>query len=320
MKKLSTIVALIFLATVSFAQEEKSTFSLTEAQQYAVDNSDKLKSERLETEIAKKRIWETAAMGLPQINIEGRFQHFIKIPVTVVDAKTFNPAAPEGQTTTIQLGTKFNTTGTLQASQLIFDGSYIVGLQMAKFYKNYVATSITATEEDIRGQVTEAYYNVLIAQENISVLDSMYINTVKLYDGTKIVRDLEMIEQEQVDQLELSKARIETTIALAKDRYQLAKDFLKLQMGYDFDSKIELSDEVSTFYNAGMSQEPLTRTFNPNNDINLKMLHQKMQLDQFVVKNEKFKNLPSLSAFFQQQYSAQRNEFNFFKNFGDLRQ
>lgn len=314
MKNKLWIALLIFIAGKTFAQEEKTTFSLTEAQNYAVENSEKLKRDHLETEIAKKKVWETAAMGLPQVNIEGQFQHFLKIPTTVVDASTFNPAAPEGSTATIQLGTKFNTTGTLQATQLIFDGSYIVGLQVSKYYKKYVATTVTLTEEDIRAQVAEAYYNVLLAKENIKVLDSLYINTQKLLDGTKVVRELEMIEQQEVDQLELSVARIKTSIALAKDRAKLAEEFLKMQMGFDYDSNIELSNKVEDFFSETTAQEPLLQEFNPESDLNYQMLQQKMQLDKYALKNEKFKNLPSLAAFFQQQYSAQRNEFNFFQN------
>lgn len=313
-KSVFTFLFLFLWIAKPFAQEEKSTFSLAEAQDYAVANSEKLKRDQLESEIAKKKVWETAAMGLPQINVEGQFRHFLKIPVTVVDASTFNPMAPAGTTTTFQMGTKYNTTGTLNASQLIFDGSYIVGLQVSKYYKKYVGTTETKTEEEIRAQVAEAYYNVLIARENVKILDSMYFNTVKLLDGTKIVRELEMIEQEQVDQLELSKSRMETTIALSKDRMKIAEDFLKLIMAYDFDKSMELTQSVSDFYNESNQTAAVEQEYDVSNDLNYQMLEQKMQLDKYALKNEKFKNLPSLAAFFQQQYAAQRNEFNFFQD------
>lgn len=312
MKKLSSIVAVIFFAAFSFAQEEKTSFSLQEAQQHAIDNSERLKRESLENLIAKRKAWETAAAGLPQIELEGQFQHFLKIPVTVLDASTFNPAAPAGQTTTIQMGTKYNTTGTLKASQLLFNGSYIVGLQISKYYKKFVATGVTKVEEDIRAQVAEAYYNVLISEENVKILDSVTQNTIKLLEGTRIVRELDMIEQDQVDQLELSVARMQTNMAMAKDQTKLAKDFLKLNLAYDFNTPIELTDQIETFFKESELAAPLVESFDPKTDINYQLLEQKMELDKYSLKNEKFAYLPSLGAFFQHQYSAQRNEFDVF--------
>jgi outer membrane protein TolC len=312
MKKLSSIVALIFIATIGFSQEEKTSFSLVEAQQHAIDNSERLQRESLEILMAKRKAWETAAAGLPQIELEGQFQHFLKIPTTVLDASTFNPAAPVGSTTTIQMGTKFNTTGTLKASQILFNGSYIVGLQISKYYKKFVATGVTQVEEDIRAQVAEAYYNVLISEENVKILDSVMMNTIKLLEGTKIVRELDMIEQDQVDQLELSVARMQTNMAMAKDQTKLAKDFLKLNLAYDFETPIELTDQIETFFKEEELTAPLAEVYDPTTDVNYQLLEQKMELDKYSLKNEKFAYLPSFAAFFQHQYSAQRNEFDVF--------
>jgi outer membrane protein TolC len=314
MKKISLLVSLLIMTAVTFAQEEKTSFSLAEAQQYAVDNSERLKRENLEKLIAKRKVWETAAAGLPQIQLEGQFMHNLIVPTTVVDASTFNPLAPDGQTTTIQLGTKFNTTGTLNASQILFNGSYIVGLQISKYYKKFVATGSEIVEEDVRAQVAEAYYNVLISEENVIILDSILKNTVKLLEGTRIVRDLGMITQDKVDQLELSVARMESNIAVAKDQTKLARDFLKLLLCYDFDEAIELTDVIETFFDEADLSAPLAESFDPKSDLNYQLLEQKMELDKYAMKNEKYAYLPSLSAFFQHQYSAQRNEFDVFKN------
>jgi len=142
MKKTTTLLLLCLSLFPKIYAQDKTEFSLIEAEQYSVENSKKIKNTLIDLEVAKKKIWETTAIGLPQVNAEGTFQHLIDIPVSVVDASFLNPAAPPGSTAEFKMGQPYNMTGSINVNQLIFDGSYIVGLQFSKFYKKMAETSI----------------------------------------------------------------------------------------------------------------------------------------------------------------------------------
>ena len=58
-------------------------FTLEEAQKYAVQNSYASVESQLNIENAERKVKETIAIGLPQINASGTFQNFLDIPVNV---------------------------------------------------------------------------------------------------------------------------------------------------------------------------------------------------------------------------------------------
>ena len=77
----TTFLLLTFIIPAVHAQN----FTLFEAQNYALENAEQIKNAAIDVEIAQKKVAETRAMGLPQINAEGNFNHFINLPVQVVD-------------------------------------------------------------------------------------------------------------------------------------------------------------------------------------------------------------------------------------------
>ncbi|MBK9192569.1 MAG: hypothetical protein IPM77_14300 [Crocinitomicaceae bacterium] len=125
--KTLTLFSLCF-SFIGFAQDQ-SAFSLAEAEEYGVNNNAKVLNAMLRYEAAQKKIWETTAMGLPQVSANGNFQNLIDIPTSVVDATLFNPNAQPGEVMTFQMGQKYSSSLTFNVNQLVFDGSYIIGLQ-----------------------------------------------------------------------------------------------------------------------------------------------------------------------------------------------
>ncbi|MFT5823867.1 MAG: outer membrane protein, partial [Crocinitomix sp.] len=152
----------VFTVSSAMAQTQTS-FSLSEAEAYGVNNNEQVKNALLDIESAKKKVWETTAIGLPQISAEGQFQQLLDIPVQVVDASLFNPMAEPGDVLEFRAGQEFGTSLTFNASQLIFDGSYVVGLQFSKFFQKMSATAADNTKQEVKAMVREAYYNVLVA-------------------------------------------------------------------------------------------------------------------------------------------------------------
>ena len=135
MKKIILIFFWIASIIIVNGQDSvKTVFSLKEAQDYALVNNKKMINSKLDVIKSKKKIWETTAMGLPQVNTSLSYNYNIDLPVTLMPAKIFNPQAPDGEYMEMKFGTDHNTKFNLQLSQLIFSGQYIVGLQTSKIY------------------------------------------------------------------------------------------------------------------------------------------------------------------------------------------
>ncbi len=73
--------------------------------------------------------------------------------------------APEGELMGLKFGTEYNTTASLQVSQLLFSGNYLVGLQAAKAYTNLSKQLQDKSKQEIRQDIAEAYYTVLVLKE-----------------------------------------------------------------------------------------------------------------------------------------------------------
>jgi len=309
------IILTIFISNLTFSQD-KMSFSLADAEAFSIENSQKIKNVQLDLEISEKKIWETIAIGLPQVNAEGNFNHFIDIPTSVVDATLFNPMAPAGSVAEFKMGQTYNMTGTITVNQLLFDGSYIVGLQFSKFYKKMAQTNIDKKTIDVKMMVREAYYNVLVAQKNATLMDSIQQSTKTLWEQTKVFFDNGFILKEDLDQLELAFNKVSVSKTIAVSQLDIAKNLLKLQMGYKLDQTIELTESLDDILIEINLSSPALKPFSLANNFDYIMVNQKLQLDEFALKNQKAKYLPSIGAFLSHSQNAYRNEFDFFKNGG----
>ncbi len=312
-KKIAFGLLAVFTASGVMAQTQTS-FSLSEAEEFGVNNNEQVKNALLDIESAKKKVWETTAIGLPQINAEGQFQQLLDIPVSVVDASLFNPMAPPGEVLEFRMGQEFSTSLTFSASQLIFDGSYIVGLQFSKFFQKMSATAADNTKQEVRAMVREAYYNVLVANENVTLMDSILLSTKSLWEKTAIYAENGVIPQEDADQVEIAYNRVKASKANAERQSSVALNLLKLQMGYSFDEPLEVTATLQEVLDEMQGKSPLLADSEIKNNKNYVMLEQQGQLDEYSLKNEKAAYLPSVGAFFTHSQNAYRNEFDFFQD------
>ncbi len=143
------------------------SYSLKQAKDYAIQNNIQVKNSLLDVEIAQQKIKETTATGLPQISGSVGFQNFLDVPTSLIPASSFDPTAPPDLLLPVKFGTDFNLNGTLQVSQLIFSGNYLVGLQASRTYKDISIQMVEKSELEIKAAVSEAYFTVVVLQANI---------------------------------------------------------------------------------------------------------------------------------------------------------
>ena len=315
MKNAIKLLLVITMTTFQvIAQENKNTFTLLEAEEYALGHNEKVKNADLDVLAAEKKIWETIAIGLPQAKLEGQFQQLIDIPVSVVDATLFNPLAPPGTVMEFKMGQEFSTNATLNVNQLLFDGSYVVGLQFTKFYKKISETALLKSQQEVKALVREAYYNILIAQKNVDLLDSIALTTKQLWEQSQGYYEAGFLLKEDLDQFEITFNRMELNLKNSKNQLGIAKNMLKLQMGISMQDEISLSQNFDELLSEIEANNPALQSFSIENNFDYIMLSQQKTLDEFNLKNEKSKYLPSAYAFLTHSQNAYRSEFDFFQD------
>lgn len=291
------------------ANSQVKSISLEDAKLYALEHHIDIKTAGHDIAIAKQQIVETRGMGLPQIDMKGTFNHFINIPVQVVDASFMNPMAEEGETIEFRMGTEFNSSGTFQVNQLLFNGSYIVGLQVSKYYAKFQEEAANITKEDVVFNVIQAYQLAAISKDNLRFADSIVLITEKMVNKQTQFYELGLMVKEDLDQLSYSLLSAKNAALEAKIQYKNAIQLLKLTMGYPMDEEIEIVETTETL----LSTQNISHGEIQEN-LQYGLMQRKIQLSEYNIRNNQFANLPSLYAFFNQTYNAYRNEFNFFED------
>lgn len=316
MTRIVSISIMLLAAAIGFGQSESLTFSLTQAQKYAVSNNLQIKNADLEIQEAKKKVWETTAIGLPQLSGSAQYQNFIDIPVQVAPASAFNPAAPAGEFVTLQFGLNNSLALGLSASQLLFDGSYFIGLKAAKSYVDMTRHDRHQTENDVRENVSSAYYMVIAAHESQKVLKNSLTSFEQLFEETKAVYEQGLIEVSDVDQLELSLNNLRSTYDFATNNLTTAKLLLNFHLGLSPDSEVTLVDGLELLVTS-IDPEIVNAVFDVKENINFQKLETKEELDRLNLKNEQARALPAVAAFYSFQNNKYGNEWDFSDNIAD---
>jgi len=309
MKK-TPLFLLVILFTLLAKNSLAQAFSLEEAKDYAISNSLSVTEANNAIEIARLKIAEIRGMGLPQVSLNGSFNHFINLPVSVLDAKFFNPNAADGEIISFEAGTKYTSTGAMQVNQILFNGSYIVGLQTAKLFSKLQQDVSNQSKETVVFNVIQAYQLAIISKENKQFIDSLVLISQKLVEQQQNYLDLGLITQEELDQLKYSFLNAKTMSSSADMQMQNTLAMLKLAMGYPMNDPIEVSNTINELLN----KESISKGNDVHTNLSYSILEKQITLFSLNLKNNKFANLPSLNAFFQQSYNAYRNDFGLFNN------
>lgn len=317
MKKIISISFLIF-AIAANAQESNTiektkqyyAFSLEEAINHALVNNYTAINASRDIDAAKKKKWETTAMGLPQINTTLDYTNNFELQKSLIPAEFFG--GHKGEFAEVAFGTKHNMTARATLSQLIFDGSYIVALQASKTYLKYYENAKQKTQVETKEMVINAYGNVLLAEEGIAILEKNKATLEKTLFDTKETFKSGLIEEENVEQLQITLTSIVSNLNYNKRLLDISYKMLKITLGIDINDDLKLTDKLDNLTISNLDLSFNQDGFNVNSNINYQMALNFQEQRELELKLQKSKALPTLSANVNFGYNAFGNQFEFF--------
>lgn len=311
--KQKLIVTLLLFAFLSQAQEKKMTYSFTlqQAISHAVENNYSAINANRDIEIAKQKKWETTASGLPQITSNLQYLNNLDFQVQGVSGNAFDPNGDPNAISTIAFGTKHNVNASAALNQLIFDGSYIVALQSAKVYLQVSQNAKEKTTLEIKEMVTNAYGNVLLAQESVLIIAKNKTTLEKtLFETTETFKN-GLVEEENVEQLQITLTQLNSSLSNATKRAEIALNLLKIAMGIDIEEEVILTEKLDDLALKNVDLSVFAENFEPENSIDFRIQKNQEEVKRLMLKLERFKALPTVGA--QLNYGANTfaNKFDF---------
>ena len=310
----------VFISFTSLSQEKK--LSLNDCIELAIENNENLKNSKLEERISKALSKEYLSIGFPQINFDGGLQYNHDVPKSLIDISRFMPGVPEGTEQEVQFGQTYDGRVDLFVNQMIFNGSYFVGLSAARELVRLSEKLTERNEIDINESVQKAFFTVLNTKSRIDLVEANLNRLNTLLGQTKELYINGFIEKLDVDRIQVAYNNLTSEKIKADRFYKLSKEVLNFQIGLPVGTDIELTGELT---------EEVINNFNYNLDdfdyskrIEYSILQTDKNLKFYDLKNNRSQYLPQIYANYNYGYNTSSSNYDLFfdsnrwKSFGTV--
>ena len=310
---LITVICLMtpgFFSSLVHAQSAAvREFSLQSVQKYAVDYSYETKRSQLDILAARKKMRETLLTGFPQLYSTLDYMNNLELATVLIPnifEGNFDEKIP------VQFGTQHNASVNFVLNQLVFNGSYIVGLKASKIYSQLADQNHERTQLDVLETVTNTYYLILVAEESERILISNLQNLEKTHYEIRERYKEGFVAETDADLVQISVIKLKNSLQTIVRQKEIGYQLLKFQMGLDLNEQIVLTDKLEDILQRIDISETGDAEFDFQQNIDYKLLETQEKLSEMALKNEKARYYPTISAFYSFQWNAFRDEFTFF--------
>ncbi|HRI79517.1 MAG TPA: TolC family protein [Cyclobacteriaceae bacterium] len=314
MKRVFTLTAALLMLGFSYGQEKLPTaFSLQECIEFAKENNPNLKSAQIAIKASESKVGETLSTGLPQVGASADLANNFIIPTSFLPAEIVG--GPAGEYVGVKFGTTYVGRATLNVDQMIFNGSYFVGLKASRTYTDLARKDLINSQTELVTAIKKAYYGVLVSTERLALVEKNVSRLDSLLKQTRVMYNNGFAEKIDVNRVEVQYNNIMTAKRTATIGLEIGTNILKFQMGYPMTEKILLTDNLETIKVQVLNEE-LTKDFNYNNRIEFSKLETNYALTQLDIKNTKVQYLPKLDFYGSYGASYGTSSFDTFISFG----
>lgn len=323
MKKLRFLFlyALAFLPLGVNAQSDSTrqappndgVYTLEECINFAIENTVSVKNAKLDRRLAEAKVGEIKAIGLPQLNASVDFNNFFKVPKAFLPGEVIG--GEPGTFVAVEFQPQYSGTASASLSQLIFDGSYLLGLKAAKVYIDVTDKQVEKLKIDIAEEVSKAYYGVLINRERLRLLESNFRTLDTLLRQTEALYENGFAEEIDAKRLKVTRNNLKTEKLKLERLVDLSLSVLKFQMGMDPSEKLALSGSIR---DAELGETPDAANVDPSQRLEYQMLKIQEELNILEIKNYRVGYLPRLVGFASYGSNTGTAELGDFFNFGDF--
>lgn len=295
MKKYLLNLILSFFVIGEISAQGLVQFTLEESVAYALENNVTAKNARLETLISKATVKETTAAGLPQITGTINLNYNPSIPVVFLpNQPPFGDPSNPSDVIPARFGVSYQSGAILNLSQMIFDGSFFVGLRAAKTFQKLTDLDLVKAENDVIENVKKAYFGVLVNQERIRLATATLARIDSLLSDTKALFEAGFVEKIDLSRIQVQRNNSYTQLERSKTGFELTKQLLKLQMGIPSSYEIELEESLGEI---NSELELFQILDEPNgNRIELEQLNTNLELTKLDLMYNKSQYMPKITA------------------------
>ncbi len=299
MKKNVILAGLLifFLNAIILRAQESGELklSLKEAQEYAIQHNKMVIASKMDVEASRVALWETISNGLPQISATGSFTDNLKLMTTLFPGDFFGKPGTE---VPITFGSQINSGATIQASLLLFNAPFYIGIETTKLAQKLSRESLAKSELDTKESVSSAYFLILVSEKSLHILDGNIADLGETLKSTKAMFSTGMAESTDVDQMVSNVTMVENSRSSMQRTIELNYNMLRFQLGVSADTRIVLTGTLESLTSDINIEALLSQQFNHDQNVDYMLTEGQEQISLLDLKSKKASVLPSLAGFY----------------------
>lgn len=274
----------------------------------AQDNNPTIKIAEMEIQRVDYSKKEVMGSLLPNVSATGQYTNNVMKSVMFMPASM---SAAFGGKSYMEIGYKNSFTGTISAGLPLVNFALWESLKSKQTEMDLILEKVRSSKIDMKKQVTDAYFNVLLAESSLKVLEQSINNAKETLKTIKTSYEQGLASEYDYLRAQVQVNNLNPSYISAKNGVDLAKLQLKMLLSLPLDQQVNVKEELSDY------EENLKLLEKYENDQAIEYNSTLRQLDlnikslQHSLKMTKYQHLPSLSAFGQYAYQTQAEDFKF---------
>ncbi len=306
------LFALLFLLfSYNVSAQETVSMSLEECLRFALENSADAKNAQLEVLASRGIVGERRSEGLPQISSVLEFTKNLQPPLIILPGEADDlfgggngdgtggappPSETPSDVLVIPFAVNYQSSLNTTVEQMIFNGSYFIGLKAAKTLKDLTEFDREKAEIDVLEAVKKAYFTVLVNEERRGLIEGNLRRLEQLLKETEAMREAGLAEKLDVSRIRVQLNNVQTEMDRVNTSIKVSRELLKIQMGMPLEVSLLLSQHLDEFAEDESGFRVLLgRQSDPR--VEMYQLEKNLELATLDLKNNQVQYIPTLNAF-----------------------
>ena len=308
-KKIGLLILLSFAAVNLFAQNNIDLeLDLNTSLKIAMDNNPNIKIAELEIQRVDYSRKEAIGALLPSVNAQGSYTDNVMKQVMFMP-ESF--AALMGGQRFMEMGYKNSYTGAISAQLPLVNFTIWQNLKNKQTEIDLIIEKTRASKIEMRKQVKDAYFTLLLTKSSLNVLEKSYSNALETLKNIENSYKQGVVSEYDYIRAQVSVNNLNPTLINARNSLDLAKMQLKMILSLPSNINIIVNEELDTYSNKIHS----VNTLDINNALVENTELKQMDLNIISLRNQlkliNTQHLPSLTATGNYIYQTQSENFKF---------
>lgn len=275
--------------------ESDSTLNLVDVVNFALQNSPMIQQSGLDVQIGEREIKSSLSGWLPQISASFQAANNLKLQTQPIGDQL------------ITFGQPFASNLNLEVNQTLINRDQLFASKAAGLVRTELSQTLETTKINTIVAVAKAYYDILLTEEQIRILDENLLRQEKQYKDAKSRFDVGLVDKTDYQRASITLANLKSDRNRVQTSLKAKHAYLKELIGYPLDQELELGydyesmEEKATLYSG--------RSFDMDDRVEYLLAKTQFATVQLNSKYAQWAYIPQLSGFYNYNYLYFAPEF-----------